>query len=381
MNDDLFNPQSKLNNIINVSKLNQLITKATRITPISSTLLDVVITNNTDIVVHTDVIPCNVADHELLTLTVNLTKPKIAPVTRTFRCRKHYSPEILCNALLDNQAHLNTLMNTDDVNVQVDHFTHVFKTCLDSCAPIITQEIKRPPAPWLTQEIKEAMKSRDQLHSLIKNSNDPILREHFKNEKKRVKNIVQKSKHDFIREAFKKCNGNTKNMWKTTRLVLPTKNSDHLAHLNPDEIKLKAEEFNDYFASVGENTFRKTQELIGDNSNINNDVEGDIFPILDNSYDNFFSPSPVDIDTVILTVKDLNNTNSYGSDGIQLSYIKDSLPIIAFYITIIINTSIVTKKYPHSWKHPHVIPLFKAGDRDDKSNYRPISLLPILSKT
>ena len=95
---------------------------------------------------------------------------------------------------------------------------------------------------------------------------------------------------------------------------------------------------------------------------------------------NFFRPQPVDIDTIILIVKDLNNSKSYGADGIPLRFIRDALPVISFYLTIIINTSIVTGVYPIYWKLPHVIPFFKSGDPDNVGNYRPISLLPILSK-
>ena len=47
---------------------------------------------------------------------------------------------------------------------------------------------------------------------------------------------------------------------------------------------------------------------------------------------------------------------------------------------VIVNTSIVTYLYPNSWKLPHVIPFFKSGDPDEVGNYRPISLLPIISK-
>ena len=83
---------------------------------------------------------------------------------------------------------------------------------------------------------------------------------------------------------------------------------------------------------------------------------------------------------LILTVKGLKESNACGSDGIPLRYIKDSLYIIAFYLTIIINTSIVTKTYPSSWKYPYVVPAFKNGDPDEVSNYRPISLLPVISK-
>ena len=50
------------------------------------------------------------------------------------------------------------------------------------------------------------------------------------------------------------------------------------------------------------------------------------------------------------------------------------------YITLIINTSIVTKVFPKPWKHPIIIPIHKSGDIEEPTNFRPINLLPILSK-
>ena len=96
--------------------------------------------------------------------------------------------------------------------------------------------------------------------------------------------------------------------------------------------------------------------------------------------DNNFRPQPVDTDTIILTIKGLKDTSSVGSDGIPLTFVEDSLSVIAFYLTCIVNTSIVTGIYPTTWKHAVVVPLFKSGDTNDFNNYRPISLLPILSK-
>ena len=84
--------------------------------------------------------------------------------------------------------------------------------------------------------------------------------------------------------------------------------------------------------------------------------------------------------TVILIFKDLNETNACGCDGIPFKYLRDALPVLAFYITIIVNTSIVTGFYPKLWKHPYVAPYFESGDIDNIGNYRPISLLPIISK-
>lgn len=93
-----------------------------------------------------------------------------------------------------------------------------------------------------------------------------------------------------------------------------------------------------------------------------------------------FRSQPVDTETIILTMKDLNDTNSVGSDGISLMFIKDSLYFAVFYLTCIIDTSIVTGVFSTSWKHALVVPIFKNGDNTGMDNYRPISLLPIVSK-
>ena len=94
----------------------------------------------------------------------------------------------------------------------------------------------------------------------------------------------------------------------------------------------------------------------------------------------FFMPTPVNCETVILTIKDLRETSAVGSDGISLRFIRDGLFILAFYLTVIINTSIVTYTFPDLWKHPFVVAAYKSGDIDDASNNRPISILPVLSK-
>ena len=53
-------------------------------------------------------------------------------------------------------------------------------------------------------------------------------------------------------------------------------------------------------------------------------------------------------------------------------------PAIADSITYICNLSIKTKSFPEKWKEAKVTPILKKGKTDDCSNYRPISVLPII---
>ena len=59
---------------------------------------------------------------------------------------------------------------------------------------------------------------------------------------------------------------------------------------------------------------------------------------------------------------------------------KLALPYIENSLAFLFNTSIETSQFPDSWKVAKITPIFKDGDRTEKSNYRPISVLPVISK-
>ena len=64
-----------------------------------------------------------------------------------------------------------------------------------------------------------------------------------------------------------------------------------------------------------------------------------------------WSPQAVQVADVILAISKLKNTKSTGHDQINLQHIKESLMVTIPNITLIINTSIVTKVFPKPWKH------------------------------
>ncbi|KAA5569769.1 reverse transcriptase family protein, partial [Pseudomonas aeruginosa] len=66
--------------------------------------------------------------------------------------------------------------------------------------------------------------------------------------------------------------------------------------------------------------------------------------------------------------------------GISVKVLKSVIDIIASHLVSIFNDCIKCGVFPDLMKHSKVIPLFKSGSTDDPSNYRPISVLPTLSK-
>ena len=57
-----------------------------------------------------------------------------------------------------------------------------------------------------------------------------------------------------------------------------------------------------------------------------------------------------------------------------------ALPFIVNSLACLFNTPLVTSQFPDSWKLARVTPTFKEGDKTEKSNYRPISVLPVISR-
>ena len=76
----------------------------------------------------------------------------------------------------------------------------------------------------------------------------------------------------------------------------------------------------------------------------------------------------------------INPNKSYGIDGIQARFIKDSASEIKLPITYIINLSIDSNTVPTDFKYAKVTPLYKKGNKSQVENYRPISILSVVSK-
>ena len=74
----------------------------------------------------------------------------------------------------------------------------------------------------------------------------------------------------------------------------------------------------------------------------------------------------------------VNVSKSNGLDNIGPRILKISANIIS--LVYIVNKSIISGSFPIMWKEAKGKPLFKSVDKDDINNYRPISILPTISK-
>ena len=83
---------------------------------------------------------------------------------------------------------------------------------------------------------------------------------------------------------------------------------------------------------------------------------------------------------ILTELKNLKRKKATGLDNLPPGLLKDAAGVIAKPLTFIINLSLETGVVPTEWKMAKVIPIFKSGSMAEIDNYRPISILPTLSK-
>ena len=132
-----------------------------------------------------------------------------------------------------------------------------------------------------------------------------------------------------------------------------------------------ANHFNNYFSNIGAN-LSSTIKL--------HDSNAAFTDYLNNPTDHRFTFSQINEPKVLSIINKLKNKTSSGKDGISNKLLKAIKSVISEAIAIIINQSILTGIFPDQLKLAKVKPLYKKGDKCCLNNYRPISLLPTISK-
>ena len=96
--------------------------------------------------------------------------------------------------------------------------------------------------------------------------------------------------------------------------------------------------------------------------------------------DSSFSFNATDMNSVIKEIFKLNNSKTSPIESIPSKILKYNYDIFAPKILMDFNSSLLTGIFPNNLKLADVSPIFKKDNRHFKDNYRPVSILPALSK-
>lgn len=239
-----------------------------------------------------------------------------------------------------------------------------------------------PRDDWITQELIRRINIRNEAWQNYKqHPNDDILQVKFTSEKNKVKNMINELRKSYYNNAFQKCKSKPKKMWtlisslahnKIQTSNVPTKlivNS--VVITNCTEI---CETFNNFFSTIGSTLANKIDVSLHC-TNTNNTIQN-----ITQSYHKLSKFKPCTLNEINKIIDSLDNNTSSGIDEINTKSLKCIKDLINTHLVSCINNCLEKGTFPDSLKIAKVSPIHKSGSNTDPGNYRPISVLPIMSK-
>ena len=96
-------------------------------------------------------------------------------------------------------------------------------------------------------------------------------------------------------------------------------------------------------------------------------------------YSSFYF-SQVEKNTLLKEIRRLSSKKAVQETDIPVKIWKENADFFYEQVCRQFNEAICSSKFPATFKFANVTPVFKKGNRNQKDNYRPISILPIISK-
>ena len=372
-NIDLLNPDRLGIDFINNCHMNSyapLITTATRITNTSATLLDHIWTNQL-YDSFSGVLDCIATDHFPIFTKLNLNTQIDSYISKKFR---DHSEANIAKLQTEVSSFINELETvTLDVNDKTDLFCTNLYNLYNSCCPIRQKNIslKHLHKPWITDGLLRSLNRKHDLFRKMKRNIVPF--EVYNNYKNQLTSLLRKAKKSYYEHRFNQCSGDIKKTWKCLNSLIKakkTKTSITLSENGSDVVDSHrvSETYNKYFSNIAKELDNKIPltnlsplQYMGDPSQ------------------NSFFGQPTNPNEVAKIISKFAN-KSADLNCVPVFIFKSLKNLISPTISKLFNQSLLTGIFPDCLKVAKIIPIFKSGDTKSVTNYRPISMLPFLSK-
>ena len=361
--------------------LEPLISKPTRVTHGSATLIDnIYVKLNRRLEVEGSIMLEDLSDHF----------PCLAVISSEYYCDKG-TELVIEKRKLNKDVYMKineNLLFTDwneiyvmNVDESYEFLINKILKYLDKHAPMKQIKIGKKSAfiePWITVRIlKYNTKCKRLFKCAIGKAKDSKEYVRYFNYKKVLTQIKRVEKKEFYAKLFTKIGNNTKSLWSVLNgLINKSKNKhsitnicDEKGNVVSDKGKV-SEMFNHHFVNAG----------IRVQSNIKKGVERhtDYLKYKYKSELLFNSTNEIEIYNIVQNMK---AKTSCGYDLISNCFLKEIITSIREPLSCIFNKSLQCGVFPRKMKIARVIPLYKNnGNMLCCDNYRPISLLPVISK-
>jgi hypothetical protein len=332
----------------------------------------------TEIGYRTSIVPSTHSDHVTTSLTMEMEVPK-ANVSSSKQVRKT-TPHTInkLNEILQNTK-WDFLNHNWSPKEKFERFIDVLDHALNAACPFQSQKITQKKCnPWFNEELRKFKKRKQKLlRKTLKNRTD-LNHEAYIQYRRYYNQQVKMAKHQFYEKQFEEADGNGSKTWSIANELLERKQKDSVypeffkvkgANINDDECI--ANEFNVFFRNIGDSL---ASEIEKSKLGFREHLEKNEKP------KSKFIFRQVLEDNIEKIVKKMKGKQSSSFDGMSNKLLKAIIHNLKKPLTKLINLSLESGYIPPTWKRAKIVPLFKTGEKENMGNYRPISLLPTLSK-
>ena len=356
-----------------------LISKPTRITNISATLIDNIFVNDLEECHRCGILYTDLSDHlPVFQITFSLKKGNDTHCDIKYRLMNKNTVDRLCEDLKNEDW--NDIYDKTDPQEAYNYFYGKLFKLYEKNIPLIKTKnkgnIDNQKIPWVTKGILKSRKTKNKLYKkFIKNPNERN-ESIYKTYRNKFNKIKKAAKKHYYNKEFNEHKGNLRYSWKLIKEVI-NKNkvkmelSDHFKvneTMTSDPVEI-SNKFNEYFINVGPKLAERIQ---------NNNVNFTTF-LGERSVNSIFLDAVTEKE-VEIEISNLSGNKSCGHDEIPPKLVKEISKQIVKPLTHIYNQSLLTGVIPNELKIALVTPVFKANSKEEFSNYRPISVLPCFSK-
>ena len=243
--------------------------------------------------------------------------------------------------------------------------------------------IKNNTAEWVDEEVLEGIKTRDKLFRKFKKSKSNIDNTNYKKSRNHLQVLIKRKKRNFVSQKLTENISKPRELWKSLKkLGLPSKNGP------TSKICLKTDDKTSFDNTENAGIFKTFYESLATDlvnklplptNKFNKEKVKEYYKSL-NIEGKDFTLKPTTYGIVLKLLEKLNPNKSVGIDNLGGRFLRDGAKVLAKSITEIFNLSVEKSVFPDECKIAKLKPLYKKGSKLEPKNYRPISLLPIVSK-
>ena len=379
--DQIYNITEFVNSMFSLGGLN-MINKPTRF-PIgnqhgSPSILDHFWTNVPSRVEKVDLIENPISDHRptLAIVKMNKSVTNKAPRNYFIRDMENFDLEAFNNSLFTFHTTLSVSYDIDQKFTDLQ--THIID-CINIHAPLrkrTKKEQKFANKPWISDSIKISIDNKNRLYRYLQNHDNLEMKRKYNKMKKILKKTIVAAETKYYENLFRQNQKNSRKIWGLINEITCRKKRDKgtiqtlklASGQTTNDPKVIANTLNEFFTNIGKNMSSRLPDAPIPHQQFLNNRQCCSF---------YLSPTdPLEI------LKLINSFSPHKSvpDKIPPKFFKLGAPSLANILSVLINDCFVSGKFPNSLKIARVVPIYKDGPKDTSSNYRPISILPVMSK-